>query len=218
MPTEWNENLWRALYAQGGYGPDGGTVITYGAEWVAMSGYADMFIQRKDALTNLGIQPGVPVLIVGSAYGYGMSALVDAGFDDVWGIDPSPWIWSAENDAEWAPGMKLRTAQDWMGSGSEMASLEAIGFTGQFQWVVDEDAASSHLDHELERFMTQCEDCLTVDGQVIHIVTPLRQLPGDSAISWKSMEDWRAFAPDHQWVDTAQLNKYANTDTEALEG
>lgn len=200
MPVTYDENIWRALYRRNRGTVDGVEQgwITYSQETFATS---DMFPTRRDWLTGYGLDNNATVLVVGCAYGFLIEQLVDAGISDVWGIDPSPWIWDAANDGEWRLDVKARVANDWLGSGTEQASLQAVGAPPSFRFVVDEDAASSHSDAELPAFLAACEARLqgNVKGRIVHIVTPFPG--GDSAINWKSMAEWKALAPDHTWVD-----------------
>jgi hypothetical protein len=166
-----------------------------------------MFGKRKDWLTGYGLDNNAKVLVIGCGFGFLLEYLIDAGIPDVWGIDPGDWYWDAANDGEWRSDVKPLVANDWIGSGTEQASLQALpGVSGQakFTWIVDEDAATMHTDAELPAFITACEDRLqgNVKGRIIHIVTPLRFTgPGDSAVNWKTMAEWKAIAPDHNWVD-----------------
>ena len=212
MPAIFDEALVRALYMR----PQPQTVInsvvqnpvpplTYGAAYML----DDLrFDTRKDWLTGYGLDNNAQVLVVGSAFGYMMRYLHDAGITDVWGIDPGPWYWDAANDSDWATGMKALTANDWIGSGTEQASLDAlpgVPNNEQFGWILDEDAAPAHSDTKLPTFISALEDRLqgNAKGRIVHIVTPLQveQGPGDSSQNWKPLADWKAVAPDHTWVD-----------------
>lgn len=179
---------------------------TYG-RWWANGAASTMFDTRKDWLTGYGLDNNARILVVGCAYGFLIEYLLDAGIEDVWGIDPSPAIWDPANDGEWRADVKPRVANDWIGSGTEQASLQALpGVTGRakFTWIVVEDADTSHSDAEMPTFIAALEDRLqgNVKGRIIHIVTPIRDgIPGDSSQNWKTMAEWEAFAPDHRWVN-----------------
>ena len=214
MPRFLDETLTRSLYRQ----PQPQThaagqpvtnpvpAWTYGRDFYRNMG--DLFTNRASGMVNLGVATNASMLVVGSAFGYLMEALITVGIADVWGIEPGGWFWDAANDAEWAVGMKARTADDWIGSGTEQASLNALGIPGQarFTFIIDEDAATMHSDAELPVFIAGCEARLqgNARGRIIHLVTPTPLAgPGDSAVNWKTLTEWKAVAPSHRWFDFA---------------
>lgn len=192
------ERLVRSLYRQGRPAVDGvyPTAITYQRELFTAS---DPFALRTDWLTAHGVNN--KVLVVGSAFGYLMEALIHADVSDVWGIEGGDWFWDDGNDGEWAEGMKARTFKDWLGSGEHY---------GTYDWIIDEDAAPSHSDVELPSFVTALELHLAPEGKIVHLVTPLHpQGPGDSSQNWKTITEWQAVAPTHRWatMSSVQTNK-----------
>ncbi len=197
MPAVYDEKLWIALYGS----LNGGVINHYGKAWVERRAYRP-FNRRRDYLENLGIDG--TVLIVGSAYGYLLTTLQHAGID-AWGIDSSPWIWEKANKAEWARGTRERTAQAAVGSGHEAAALQAVGAPAAFDWVIDEDAACAHDETEIGAFIDGCEVLCVDPSQIVHIVTVLRGLPGDTALTWQSLEEWQATSPSHHWADSREL-------------
>ncbi|KKM01187.1 hypothetical protein LCGC14_1796950 [marine sediment metagenome] len=211
MPQLFTEALVRSLYRQVLPGVSGvyPTPLTYQRAYFENpigSGIFDasgVFKDRRDWLVGLlGLSTNNRVLIVGSAFGYLMRTLTDVGVE-CWGIEGGPWFWDADNDGEWAVGMKVRTAQDWVGSGTEQSSLDALpGVPDTFFWMVDEDAATMHSDAELPNFISALEKRLTTGGRIVHMVTPVQpQGPGDSAVNWKTMREWKAVAPSHIWMN-----------------
>lgn len=217
MPAIFDEALVRSLYSQvrpSSHHIDG-TPIDTPAPYTYGKGYFEArnfrrFNTRKDWLTGYGLDNNANILVVGSAFGYMMEYLINAGIEDVWGIDPGPWYWDAANDSEWAAGMKVRTANDWVGSGTEQASLDAlpgVPNNEQFGWILDEDAAPAHSDAELPTFIAACEDRLqgNAKGRIVHLVSPIHDngIPGDSSQNWKTLAEWKAVAPDHNWANIA---------------
>lgn len=209
-----SETLVTALYKRGrpgmhlvGETPVPQPPIIYSKEYFDTGGLRDRFTNRASGMVNLGVATNSSILVVGDAYGYLMEALIDLGITDVWGIEPGAWWWDPANDSEWAMGMKARTAQDWIGSGTEVASLNAIGVSGQarFTFVIDADAAPCHSDAELPVFISGLEARLqgNVKGRIIHLVSTslVTGVGGDSSQNWKTLTDWQAVAPDHTWVD-----------------
>ena len=174
------------------------------------SSVRDRFVSRAAGLTDRGALPNHSVLVVGSAFGWTLEHLTNLGVSDVWGIEPGSYLWNAP-DSEWAAGMKVRTANDWIGSGTEVDSLNAIGVSGQarFNWILDEDAAPAHTDTELPTFYAALEDRLQGNNlaRIVHVVTPIRPdgIPGDSSQNWKTLTEWEATAPAHTWVDARSL-------------
>ncbi len=172
--------------------------ITYGREF-----YGDgisLFADRAIAMLNRGITNSTSVLVVGCGFGFLMEKLVDAGIE-VHGIDPGSYLWATTSEirADVLPLM----VNDWIGSGTEKASLQALGITGQakFNFIVDEDAAAMHDDAELPAFIEGLEDRLQGNqtARIVHLVTTGNS--GDTAVNWKSLADWKAVAPSHTWVD-----------------
>ncbi len=216
MPTFMTEPIARSLYRRmepqthpvGGPVTDPVPPLTYGSQF--FGDYVDkLFANRAGGFKTLGMLNNASVLVVGSAFGYLMEALIDAGIADVYGVDPGGWIWDAANVDEWAPGMAERTANDWVGSGTEQAVLAALPGAPngeKFSWVVDEDATPAHTDVELPTFYAGLEDRLKGGalGRIIHLVSPLvvEHGPGDTSQNWKTMAEWEATAPSHTWVST----------------
>jgi hypothetical protein len=143
-----------------------------------------VFDDRADWLVNHGVDSDV--LVVGSAFGYLIEALLDRGVSAS-GADPSPWIWEASQDDEWGSGVKALTAD------SAIADLQ-----GSFRWLIDEDAISSQTETGIAPFLTDCE---RLSPRIVHFVSPLMDRLGDSAITWKRLNEWATYAPHHLWVD-----------------
>lgn len=196
---------------QGGEEPVPVPPIIYGREFFTTGEVAedvrDRFLNRASQLAARGVAPNVSVLVVGSAYGYLIERLLEAGIPNVWGIEPGDWWWNPLNAAEWSTQALLRTAKDWIGSGNEQASLNALGVPGQarFNFVIDEDVATCHSDAELPAFIAGLEARLQGNNKsrIVHLVSASRTtgVGGDSALNWKTLDDWKAVAPSHTWLD-----------------
>ena len=211
MPGLYDDTLARALHRSVKRGPqmtDGvitapAEMLTYGREFYFVNWD---FGTRKDWMTGYGLDNNASILVVGCGFGFLIEELIAVGITDVYGIEPGSFYWDAAQDAEWDTAVKARVANDWIGSGTEVASLNALGVSGQarFNWVVDEDAATMHSDAELPAFIAGCEDRLqgNARGRIVHLVTTVGPYgPGNQAVNWKSLAEWKAVEPAHTWVD-----------------
>lgn len=217
MPVSYTEAIWRALYA---FRPHSSlsTPLTYSRDYEFWSGWdngqvargeARRHQTRRDWLTGYGLDNNARTIHIGCAYGFLMEYLIDAGITDVWGIEPSPWIWANTSEIRADVLPKIVNATVGVDSLSTIQGLfqaAGMGNPRKGDWILDEDAISSSLnDTEIANFIAGCEDLLqgNAKGRIIHIVTPLATsgIPGDSALLWKTMADWKAYAPDHTWVN-----------------
>ena len=211
MPGFYDETLARALHRSVKRGPvmrdsvviEPAIIDTYGRDF-----YLDdwKFGTRKDWLTGYGLDNNASVLVIGCGFGFLIEELIAAGITDVYGMEPGTFYWNAAQDGEWDSVVKARVAQDWAGSGTEVASLQALGVSGQaqFTFVVDEDAATMHSDAELPAFLAACEARLqgNARGRIVHLVTTVGLYgPGNQAVNWKTLAEWKAVEPNHTWVD-----------------
>lgn len=212
MPNLYDETLARALHRSVKRGPvmrdsvviEPAVMSTYGREFYV----ADwQFGTRKDWMTGYGLDNNASILVIGCGFGFLIEELINAGITDTWGIEGGSFYWDAAQDAEWGTGIKARVVNDWIGSGTEQASLEAIGAGNaqeKFDWVVDEDAATMHSDAELPAFIAGCEARLqgNARGRIVHLVTTVGLYgPGNQAVNWKTLAEWKAVEPAHTWVD-----------------
>lgn len=211
--------LARALYRRGQPGmhldgdtPDPVAPLTYGRAFFDVDLLRDRFTNRASGVVSRGVLTNHSVLVVGSGFGYEMEALIAAGVTDVWGIEPGPYFWDPANLTEWAPGMQVRTANDWVGSGTEvgaLAALPGVGGQARFNWILDADAAPAHTDAELPAFIAGLEARLqgNARSRIVHLVSAslTTGFGGDSSQNWKTLADWQAVAPDHSWVNVRAL-------------
>ncbi len=91
----YDEAMVRSLYRKTRPGVDGvyPQALTYEAAFF-VGPNANPFNTRKDWLTGYGLDNNAKVLVVGCAFGFLIERFLDAGINDVWGIDPSPWVWT----------------------------------------------------------------------------------------------------------------------------
>ena len=204
MPQFMDQALAEGLYRRR---PDQGgntSWLTYSREFYTPAQLDNLFGTRKDWLTGYGLDNNAQILVIGCGYGYLIEYLLDAGISDVWGIEPGALFWDPANDGEWRSDVKPRVANDWIGSGTEAASLSAlpgVPNNERFGWIVDEDCITMHSDAELPAFIAACEDRLqgNAKSRIIHIVTTGEL--GNQAVNWKSLAEWKAVAPDDTWVE-----------------
>lgn len=184
MPRILDEHLTRAIYHDGRGG-------TYGRGWFDLP---HPFDRRARALVDAGVSS--PVLVVGSGFGFLIEALLDLDLD-AYGAEPGSWFWDPANAVEWASQARHRTMRTVIEPG---ALPDA-----RFDWVVDEDASPHHSDAELPGFHETLERLAA--NPPIHLVTPI--VVGDSALNWKSIEEWEATAPTHTWISTRAIDEAA---------
>src|SRR3990167_2584157 len=216
MPAIYDEALWRSLYRlpqPQTQGQPEVSPLTYGREyaqkwWMPDDAGLEQSIRRVANLLPRGITSSSSVVVVGCAYGFLIEYLIDAGIPNVWGIDSSPWIWA--NPGEFRADVLPRVVDATVGVtpvATIRALLAAAGVPNpqRFNFVIDEDAATSHSDAELPAFIAGCEALLQGNqrARIVHIVSTLIPSagPGDSSQNWKVLSDWQAVAPSHTWVD-----------------
>ena len=130
------------------------------------------------------------VLVVGCGFGFLNEELMARGMD-VRGIDPGPWYWETRNNRDWNPKVKALTLP-----------VTALDYSGHFDVVVDEDAITMHDDEEIPAFVDKLHE---LGDLVVHMVTPLRTRYGDSAVNWKTMDEWIEYDPHMPWYDLNSL-------------
>ena len=217
MPAIYDEALWRSLYRLPQpqvQGQPEVPPVTYGRRWglEVTDGPFRAWLQRRDDLVARGVASNSSVVVVGCAYGFLIEYLIDAGISNVWGIEPSPWVWA--NAGEFRADVLPRVVDATVGVTSIAtirALLSAVGVPNpqRFNFVIDEDAAASHSDAELPAFIAGCEALLQGNqrARIVHIVSTLIPSagPGDSSQNWKVLSDWQAVAPSHTWVDARSI-------------
>lgn len=191
-PVDFDRNvvltLYRAQVGDEGH-PRFGESVTYGRDYWSL---IDGFWQREAHRLRF-IGPRDTVLVVGAGFGYLQEAMPHR---NVWGIEPGSWYWDHPDEFADVP-----IARDWLGSPTAAASLAALGAPPKFDWVVDEDAVTVQVDDlAATEFITACEE--VAKRQVVHVVTPRLEDQRESPfVLWRSMDEWRRYAPHHRWED-----------------
>jgi hypothetical protein len=178
-------------------------------------GLLDSASTRKDWLTGYGLDNNAKVLVVGGGFGYLMDYLIQQGITDVWGIEPGSFYWDPANASLWPAGIQSLTAQDWIGSGTEQASLDAlpgVPNNESFGWILTEDVATCHSDAELPAFYAACEDRLqgNAKSRIVHMVSAKAIPFGDPQLNAKTMEAWSLTNADHSFVDLSTGEVWRN--------
>lgn len=212
----WNEAQWNQFYriqeSRGG----GGWIFGYGKEYLTAGDptrdHLDRFRSRWSALvTNFGIQPTDRVLVVGCAFGYLMDAANEAGHTLIWGIDNSPYV-SARKGIE-ASGNQIIVEEDIRGVGGRLRNI-LRSQTGDdvFDWIVTEDVIACYRVDDTDGAnnnvlnLAPLLETLLADGlpasRVIHVTSVAREpgLGGDSAMTWLTLDEWKALLPAHSFM------------------
>lgn len=204
MPTVMSDRLARSLYQRPrevARSPNSRLeTVTYGREFFKDS----PVFQRRAEFLSQRISSDATILVVGCGFGYLLEALLLEGLDRTWGIEPGPFFWEGHPE-DWDETTRTRVARGWIGSGRERFALSEIGAPGNFDWVVDEDAAPAHHDGELGHFYFGLAKFVRRPHNIIHLVTAD---PDGVHITqnWKSLPDWEASAPDHTWADIRTID------------
>ncbi len=144
------------------------------------------------------------IVVVGAGFGWLIEFLIDAGVSSAVGIDPGPYM-QANMATESRSDVTVIDATVGVDPiNSIKSALRGAGFQRSYDVVIDEDAASSHSDAELQAFYDGCEGLLRGNqiNRVVHLVTPISPSgPGDSSLNWKTMAEWKATRPAHTWID-----------------
>lgn len=228
MPTVYTETIWRSLYSiplpiVGGVPV--GPPLTYGRDFEYLDRIDPQTLtpvvgstsrrhsRRKDSLLSAGLLNNASIVCIGTAFGFLIETLLDAGIVDVYGIEPSPYVWA--NTSEIRADVLPRIVDATVGVDSTTAIRTLLGAAGmsnpqRADWIVDEDAISSmNDDAEIGAFLDGCEGLLqgNARGRIVHLVTPVASTgPGDSSINWKTLAEWEAYRPSHTWIDARSLD------------
>lgn len=228
MPLVYTEQVWQSLYRLTLPSVDGvpvGPPLTYGRTYEYLDRIDPQTLQpvvgtearrharRRNTLTARGLAANASVVCVGTAFGFLMEYLLDAGISDVYGIEPSPYVWS--NTDQIRPDVLSRIVNATVGVDATADIRNALGAAGmpnpqRADWIIDEDAVSSQTDDAgIAAFLDGCEDLLqgNAHGRIVHLVTPIAPSgPGDSSLLWKTLDEWQAYRPDHTWLDARQID------------
>lgn len=217
--VDWSDQaVWDSLYGDGGVDGYPGYVDAGGTHPLGTLnawGQKNHLDAKVDAYLAQGIAPADKVLMAGSAYGHTIGILIREGIPFVVGLDSSPLIQGApERD-----GTQVFVDDDIAQGGAIRARIRqafgAHGFTGNNRdpdWIITESVLESYEDAEIVTILAGCEAlCAGPNSQIIHVVmnsTGSPNLP-DMVPPWpfnlKTMAEWKAFAPDHTWIDADRL-------------
>lgn len=199
MPLTYDQALYDILYNVDG---PNGSRIHYTRELYDVN---HDWVARRLTMVPSGLIANSNIVVVGCGFGWLIENLLDAGANNVVGVDPSPYVHAnkAEHSRSDVAG---RIVNATVGVDNVGSILQQAGFPATYNVVIDDDAASSNSDAELPAFLNGCE-ALLQGGQrarIIHLVTQKREEGGqDSAINWKFMAEWKALRTSHTWVNVS---------------
>ena len=164
---------------------------------------------RADSLVARYNLQGVRVLVVGSAYGYLVEALKDAGVN-AWGMDNAPYIHTTldqhrRNDVS-VMNADMRTVR-WQ---------DVRGATGDryFDCVITEDVVTCYTDAELPALLNACEAFLRTGrprSLIVHMFSPDVDLTAIGGAPARTLEQWATVRPAHSWVSVSGLRHVVGT-------
>jgi len=201
--TEW-ETFYRTRDIRKGSPTYGQYILGYGKEMFLAGGAPDHLVgfrARWAAITsNLPIQTTDTVLVVGCAFGYLIEAAQEAGYPNVYGLDSSPYVTSLK-DVE-ASNNVIIVPDDIRGGQVQNTLRQATGHR-TFDWLITEDVVACYSTAEVQALQGAAENLLSNgrDGSnILHITSIMRQIPGDSAFTWLTLEGWAQVIPSHNWL------------------
>lgn len=181
---------------------------TYDRSWLGATAASVMFSRMLDRMVNLGIANNSDILLVGGGFGFLIeTAIADGRLNTAtWrNVEPGSYFWDAAQDAEWGPGIKAMSVQDFIQSPTIVSSLQSLGMQGQARsdFIITEDCITMHSDGELTEFLDACEARLQggAVGRIIHVVsTTDDDRTYDSMVNGKTLQEWHDVRPQHTWV------------------
>lgn len=214
----WTQTQWDTFYRTRDLRPESPTyrqyITGYGKERFLAQGAPDhlgTFRARWAAVTsNLAIQTTDTVLVIGCGFGYLIEAAQEAGYTEVYGLDSSPYVDSVK-DVE-ASGNVIIVPDDVRAPQVRNALQAATGYR-TFDWVITEDVvACYHVDDQggtipqnqlVQNFDGPLNNLLnntSTRANILHITSIRRQIGGDSAFTWLTLEEWSQILPTHNWL------------------
>lgn len=162
------------------------------------------WINRATSVVQQYNLQGSRVLVVGSAFGYLVEALKDAGVANVWGIDNSPYAHSIlaqhkRGDVTVING-DIRTVR-WQ-------EIRAVTGDRYFDCIITEDVVTCYPNAEIAAVLDRCEFFLYAarpKSRIVHLLTPDVDLTAIGGAPARILEEWAAVRPAHSWCSVSGL-------------
>lgn len=140
-----------------------------------------------------GIAQTARILIVGCGFGFLIEKLRAAGFQNVWGIDLSPYYFEAVRAANFGAGIRALIQQfNVVGMTSQMRRT-LTGSTTAFDAVITESVMESYTPAEQDQILAACEaQRVATNRPIYHLVfdgtdmTPLGGCPARTLAEWQA--------------------------------
>jgi len=143
------------------------------------------------------------ILFIGCGFGYLMEVAIDAGYNNVVGIDTSPWIFQ-ELSKEARADVAAKIYDIDVCAADALAKFRDLVGKLKFHVVITEDVVTDFfVDDELATLLASCEEMLSATSElsnIVHLVTTLSENQ-DSGYRWQTLEQWKNINPNHTWVD-----------------
>lgn len=197
MPLVYDQTLYESLYQ---INTDAGQIHYTRSLYNISPGR----IANRVAMLPQGTVQSADVIVVGCGFGWLVEQAIDNGVAAAVGIDSSPFIQANKATESRGDVVILDATVGVTADNTIKSMLQAAGFKRTADLVIDEDAASSHSDAELQAFFDGCESLVSGNrpARVVHLVTPVSERGGnDPIINWKTMAEWKALRPAHTWID-----------------
>ena len=142
---------------------------------------AEAELRASKFVELLNLRTNQKILILGCGFGWTVEALNNLGFNNVVGVDTSPYIHS-------------ELSNQYQGT-SDILTDE-----GNFkpQVVITEHLVESYSDAELQTLLQKYASVT-----VIHLVMTTKHDPDRTDLNMKTLEQWKALFPDHQFIEEA---------------
>lgn len=207
MAVEWSEDVYNEMYQIRIRDPEHPKFGQYeGYTRLGMSramGPHDdeltFFHNRRDHLLELfDIQPSDRILVIGAGFGFLIESFKDAGFQNIWGVDSSPYI--SKKKATEARGDVLLISDDVRGVGRVKQALKALTGDDRFNWVISESVVESYDAAEIRDLLLACRQYLHPQEPEDHVVHLVHTDPMVEPLVNRTIAECNEIEPKHSWV------------------
>lgn len=153
------------------------------------------FRLRLDKIVNVISLDDKKILVVGCGFGWLMEVMVDAGYTDVIGTDTSTLIQSLKSNPE------TDVRPDIQRLILDVDITKDTSGLGPFDVVITEHLLEDWSVNRLSKILDACESLLADGGEVLHIITNIREGQETVILNKFDLDDWIAFQPMHYWLE-----------------